>query len=935
MKKESGKYTKNELAYIAASKKVRLESDTAALVLASHILYGYDPNDTFLENSDIILVELVPGKAEAVINNAAELLNSVDHRFSFMLHDFNLDNEDIPKNKVIKLINDLYNISELNPLTFHVITNISESFFQKEVFDVFKDLYSEYSKLKLLYILNESNYYSFSDKLIFPSELSSIWLHPLPGETDIHYISHKYSIDRVNCNVVNPDIFTSSARVLMNRAQQQSILMEEGEISYTSILLAAAEGVETSEALIQCLNLSPERLESLRDPCRFVLKKRVRSDRYYIDSGVKGVIKVAMEMASAKGHPDPEHPGLISAFHLIGALSMSEEITKDFETNRGIVFEKAVNKVADWYYGVKVSPSLGDRSTAIREIGYKHSQYRTMIGNIFGQNEALNMINESFCLDYFTYYGSDKRSKAPTVFLFIGPEHVGKGHLARLMAESYHMELQYYNLLLYAEGHSLPVQRKKKSFSQSMLVFENVAAARPVVIDELCQLIETGMVKDKASGEELDFSYSVIVIIAGSDEDLELIKVQHLNDRLIVHQDAVLKALPNMVNRDNGRPLLPAKLISLLKKHQVIVFKHLQHEDLLNICERKLAQFSAEIEASGAKRLTYHNLLPDIILLTEGGKPKPSAISTAVEMLISAEVRKFITGFDESSAKHLLMEYDRLHFTFDYKQGWNLEVALHFITRNKPKVLLLTERKAANYFSAHFDCVIWNTVSSLEALEDCIENDDYDYYLLDMWFNVGNNNSLKKAIIDEFYLASQRGKTTLPLPVIAEKLFGERYLRIIKSKLANKPVVLFNRIDDVWTDNVVDYLYRQSSFYIEAADKLRYIRERYSTGYPVFINAFRYDLFLELLEANFIMGIINTEITGDTADLSEEHKKHFTDCIDTVHQRLHRKKMAAELHERDQMLAFTPRWEFCEEDGLINVCLSDLRIIENRLYDQK
>ncbi len=937
MYKKPDEPSKKEFEYISACKEIRLKTDPAAKVLSSLVLDGYSKEEQFIHFfSDAALIEILPESAQSVIDNTAELLNKVDSRFTFAYSDFSSNNVKCYTNQVSKIISNIHKISDYDPMTIHVIRSANECLQNKDTFGLFQDMFmhDEIKMLHFIYIFDEQSYYLFCDKYNFTMNAHPIWLHRLPGSSDINQKTQDHSLERVNITSINCNIFTQSGKSLMNRAQRQADLFEESEIDYTSLLLAAAEGVESSVALEQCLNLTPERLQWLRDDAKGLWKGSRNNSFYLCDSSTEVVVRNAIKMASAEGYPDPKQPGLVSIFHLIGALSISEGVKKDFGANKSLSFEQAVNQIADWYYHKKVSPSITENSKALSEIGYKHGLYRNMLGNIFGQQEALVAINDVFSWSEFKKYDKKRYSGLFACLLFIGPEGVGKVSLARLISEVYNFSLQYYNLSFYTREQSLTVKPKSTNNHKSLLVFENIEKAHPSVINQICYLITTGNFKNQNSGEEVDCTNSIVIIITKSENDWELEKEQHKLNKLAIKQKAALESLYDANNHNNMSPLIPTNMLSLLEKEQVIIFNRLQVKDLLNICERKLVQFGTIIENSAAKRVTYHPLLPPAIIFSEGGKPRPSAISTAVEMLISTEARKFISGFAEGSALYLLSSYDRMHFSIEDEEQMNPEVAGLFQTPKKPNILVLASKETTDSFILNIEDINWFPVNSYEALELALKERYYDFVLLDIWFNIKSYKEKKKKIIQEFISGLNWDNMSLPFAAIALELFGEKYMQNIRYLSAKYPVVMLNQIDSVWGNNVQELWKRPLSYYLEVSEELSRMRDKYPLEFPAYLGVFRYDLFMEFLESYFLRGIINTktENTENYTGMSEEYWHGLASCIDGIHQKLHRERMAEELSNSGKVLSFNPKWELNKDNNLVTIRLKDLKLVSSPVF---
>lgn len=916
MKKHTGRLSKKTSDYLATLKELRVNADPAAKVLLKIFLKGHNREQKTIDYaSDAALIEMGDVKAEEVIANTADLIRRIDPRFKFIWRDFKAKTPDQIKDKFTELISNMTALSKSNPFAINVIRNINTCCQSKEVLTELQEIYlsNKLGTLNFLYVFDENSYNLYSEKIYLMETLHPIWLHHPPGDADFNEVIGANGFEQLSMQPTHQDIFTAGAKALICRAKRQAENLEEVEIDTTALFIAAVEGVNSCALIGQCLNISAERLKCLRGDLITVREGQTNEEEKFLFSNCfEQVVKDAVKLASAYGYPDHKHPGLVAEYHLIAALAMSESIKKLIGTGRILQFQEAANKIANWYNEVDSTPFIAGETDLYRKIGMIESANRKLIGNVFGQHQAISSISKILSSVEFKNKSLSEDHGLRATLLFIGAEGVGKQYLAGSLAESLNLPLQYIDLALNANEGQLSIKPPAKYRPETMLVFGNIDKASQVVKKQICDLVAHGKLADQRSGEVLDFNGSIVIILAAID--VEMAKAITANN--IGEDDDYFK----------GLQLLPSQLLALLSKQQIISFRRLNVEDLLNICARKMAEIAAVIDEKGKKLITFDPLVPQFLLFTEGGKPSPRAICAAVEMLAGAEVMKFVFGEAKGAIKYLMTLYDRIHFKLEKHSEMNDEVAGLFHTDVKPRILLFSEREVIDYYNRHIDNVDWCPVESLCELENVLEREKFDYALLDLWITERVKPFSKKKYISNFLTSFHGYRSNVPLSACALELFEEKYLRIIGTIADKLPLVMLNRIDNVWEESVREYLQRPSSFYLEAAAELRIIREQHSFYYPIYYGCFRYDYFMELFASLGIRGLLNADFNGKQRDAFSEKTNSLSGCLNEIHQILHREKMSEALASRGQVLAYEPIWEIEKNERLVNITLKNLRL---------
>jgi len=196
-------------------------------------------------------------------------------------------------------------------------------------------------------------------------------------------------------------------------------------------------------------------------------------------------------------------------------------------------------------------------------------------------------------------------------FLFLGPTGVGKTHLAKTLAEkmfgdqdsiiqidmSEYMEKFSLSRLIgsppgyvgYEEGGQLSEAVRRRPYS--VILFDEVEKAHPEVIQLLLQVLEDGRLTDSL-GRRVDFRNTVIIMT--SNVGAQLIQKQTsmgfgatntgMDDfektKEKIHEEAKRVFKPEFLNRIND----------------IIVFRSLGREDVLEIVELEIAQLSNRLK---------------------------------------------------------------------------------------------------------------------------------------------------------------------------------------------------------------------------------------------------------------------------------------------------------------------------------------------------
>jgi ATP-dependent Clp protease ATP-binding subunit ClpC len=253
-----------------------------------------------------------------------------------------------------------------------------------------------------------------------------------------------------------------------------------------------------------------------------------------------------------------------------------------------------------------------------------------------------------------------KDPRRPTgCFVFAGPTGVGKTLLAKALAEYLfgdqdalvHIDMSEYaekhnvsrligappGYVGYEEGGQLTERIRRRPYS--VVLLDEIEKAHPEIFNTLLQVMEEGRLTD-AFGRKVDFRN--VVLIMTTNAGAEAIKNEAGFGFQQPDRDASYESMKTRVTDQIDKVFRPEFLNRL---DDVIVFRHLNHEDLKRVIELEVGQVRKRLADRGfqleltdaAKELLIKVACKD---LDFGARPLRRAIENRVEDPLAEELLK-------------------------------------------------------------------------------------------------------------------------------------------------------------------------------------------------------------------------------------------------------------------------------------------------------
>jgi len=268
-----------------------------------------------------------------------------------------------------------------------------------------------------------------------------------------------------------------------------------------------------------------------------------------------------------------------------------------------------------------------------------------MSKDVIGQNEAVEKIVNAL---FKTHCGLKDPNRPIGSFLFLGQTGVGKTLTSKSLAQHYFgssKKLVYFDMSEFSESTAVSkfsgsspgyvgyeqgglLTEKVKREPHSVLLFDEIEKAHPIVLQSLLQILEEGRMTDN-SGEETSFKNNIIILTSNLGADLidKQASVGFLGGKTsnydAIFEESKKRLSPELVNRFDG----------------IVLFNKFSQEDLNKIISIELNKVKYKLKPKNIKIIFNPKVKKEILKRVEkenlGGRPIRRIIQNDIEVLIA------------------------------------------------------------------------------------------------------------------------------------------------------------------------------------------------------------------------------------------------------------------------------------------------------------
>jgi ATP-dependent Clp protease ATP-binding subunit ClpC len=321
---------------------------------------------------------------------------------------------------------------------------------------------------------------------------------------------------------------------------------------------------------------------------------------------------------------------------------------KSRETD-GVVDEEVIAEVVSKITGVPLTRMTLEDSMRLMKME------EDLHKRVVSQDEAIKSISKAVRRSR----SGLKDPKRPTgCFIFAGPTGVGKTLLAKALAEfmfgdadaliqidmSEYMEKHNVSRLIgappgyvgYEEGGQLTEKIRRRPYA--VVLLDEIEKAHPDVFNMLLQIMEEGRLTD-SFGRNVDFRNAILIMTTNAGA--EAIKNESAFGFQKPDDDASYENMKGRVQEQIEKVFRPE---FLGRMDDVIVFRHLTQDDLVDVVEMELGKVRERLEERGLKLILTAEAKKFLVKkgsnLDFGARPLRRAIENFVEDPLSEELLK-------------------------------------------------------------------------------------------------------------------------------------------------------------------------------------------------------------------------------------------------------------------------------------------------------
>ncbi len=283
------------------------------------------------------------------------------------------------------------------------------------------------------------------------------------------------------------------------------------------------------------------------------------------------------------------------------------------------------------------------------------------LGEIEGQAYACQQVKE-----YLFGHLYRKNTKGPAgLFIFAGPPAVGKTFMAEQIGKALHRPFDRYDMSGYSEKDSVdslcgthpsyknagPGRLTSFLYSHpvSVIQFDEIEKASPLVHNLLLQILEKGTIRDVYMDQEMSVHDAIIIITTNVGKEI----YDQNNGQYDFSRTALatlVKAFENEINPLTNAPYFSKAIVSRFASGRIIMFNKLRPEILRRIVISAIRKQMDEYREQYRIEITADvSHLADTIILSQGAAADIRTILRAAKVFFEKNFLRIVQKFYEET----------------------------------------------------------------------------------------------------------------------------------------------------------------------------------------------------------------------------------------------------------------------------------------------
>ncbi len=371
---------------------------------------------------------------------------------------------------------------------------------------------------------------------------------------------------------------------------------------------------------------------------------------------------------------------------------------------------------------------------------------KLLLDSVFGQDQAINSFVSGYFQAELMAQSRKGTTKPQATFLFAGPPGVGKTFLAEKSAEALGLPFMRFDMSEYSDKEanlefcgSDKVYKNAKAGNVTsfvsenphcVLLFDEIEKAHINIIYLFLQILDAGRIRDNYTDEEVSFSNAVIIFTTNVGKNLYA--DTSITNLSTLPRKKILKALATDVNPETNVPLFPAAICSRFASGNVVMFNHLDANNLFTISKRELRNNIAGFEESTGIKIQVDDKVPTAIILSEGGKADARTVKGRSNAFFHEELYELFRLLATDTGIVEKLNTIKVNVSLDEA---NPEISKMFVNPAKPEILVFADPDKINPAVATLTNVVFHVTDKIDQAKEILFNHDISIILCDIYCN--------------------------------------------------------------------------------------------------------------------------------------------------------------------------------------------------------